>query len=68
MARPDTSPEPPKLAFTIPQFCVAHGISEAFYYQLQKDGKGPATMRVGRRRLISIEAAKAWREEKTVAA
>jgi predicted DNA-binding transcriptional regulator AlpA len=56
-------PNPPKLALTIPEFCQAHGISEAFYYELQKRGKGPLTMAVGRRRLISLEDAKRWREE-----
>jgi predicted DNA-binding transcriptional regulator AlpA len=57
-----------RLALTIPEFCITHGISEAFFYKLQKEGKGPRTMSVGRRRLISIEAAKQWREECTSAA
>jgi predicted DNA-binding transcriptional regulator AlpA len=57
-----------KLALTIPEFCKTHGISEAFYYQLQKEGRGPRAMVVGRRRLISIEEAKRWREERTAAA
>ena len=56
---------PPTFALTIPEFCVSHNISEAFYYELQKDGRGPRTMRVGRRRLISIEEAKRWREAQT---
>jgi hypothetical protein len=56
------------LALTIPQFCKSHNISEAFYYELQKQGRGPRTMRVGRRRLISLEAAKEWREQNTAAA
>jgi predicted DNA-binding transcriptional regulator AlpA len=60
--------EPPTLALTIPAFCRSHGISEAFYYELMKDGRGPRTMVVGRRRLISIEAAKQWREERTAVA
>ncbi len=59
---------PPKLALSIPEFCQAHGISEAFYYELQKHGRGPRTMRVGRRRLISIEEAQRWREGCTSAA
>jgi predicted DNA-binding transcriptional regulator AlpA len=64
----DDRPEPPTLALTIPAFCKAHGISEAFFYQLAKEGRGPRTMRVGRRRLVSIEAAKDWRAANTVAA
>jgi hypothetical protein len=57
--------EPPALALTISQFCRSHGISQAFYYELQKDGKGPRTMHVGRRRLISLEEAQRWREART---
>lgn len=57
-----------RLALTIPEFCITHGISEAFFYKLQKEGKGPRTMSVGRRRLVSIEEAKRWREERTAAA
>jgi predicted DNA-binding transcriptional regulator AlpA len=66
-----TSPQrqdPPALALTIPEFCRSHGISQAFYYELQKDGRGPRTMRVGRRRLISVEEAQRWREKRTVTA
>jgi hypothetical protein len=55
---------PPILALTIPEFCSSHNISEAFYYGLQKHGKGPRTMHVGRRRLISVEEAARWRDAK----
>jgi hypothetical protein len=57
-----------KLALSIPEFCATHNISEAFYYELQKLGRGPRTMTVGRRRLISLEAAKAWRKARTAVA
>jgi hypothetical protein len=57
---------PPTFALTIPEFCASHNISEAFYYELQKGGRGPRTMRVGRRRLISVEEAGRWREAQTV--
>jgi hypothetical protein len=66
--RDDALPERqvlPALALTIPEFCRSHGISQAFYYELQKDGRGPRTMHVGRRRLISLEEAQRWREERT---
>jgi hypothetical protein len=56
------------LALTIPQFCITHGISEAFFYKLQKEGQGPKTMVVGRRRLVSVEEAARWRAERTAAA
>ena len=48
-------------AFTVAQFCVRHGISKAFFFKLQGLGIGPRTMLVGRRRLVSREAAQAWR-------
>ena len=49
------------LAFSIPEFCRRHGISRAHFYNLSKSGHGPALMRVGRRTLISAEAAAEWR-------
>jgi hypothetical protein len=51
-------------ADTIAGFCRRHKISPAFYYLLRKRGEGPAEMVVGRRRLISYEAATAWRRER----
>jgi hypothetical protein len=48
-------------AYSIPQFCRAHGgMSEAFYYKLAKAGLGPKTMHIGGRTLISIESARKW--------
>jgi hypothetical protein len=49
-------------AYSIPQFCSAHSISRALLYILLKDGRGPAVMKVGKRTLISVEAAAAWRK------
>jgi predicted DNA-binding transcriptional regulator AlpA len=51
------------LAFTVPEFCQAHGISRALYYILARDGRAPASMKVGRRRLIARESAEAWRRQ-----
>jgi predicted DNA-binding transcriptional regulator AlpA len=48
-------------AFSIPEFCAAHSISRALFYLLLREGRAPAVMKVGRRTLISIEAAAAWR-------
>jgi hypothetical protein len=53
---------------SIAQFCDRHGISEAFFYLLQKDGLGPDVMEVGGRVLISDEAAKRWRKARERAA
>ena len=54
-------PPPPRAAFTVPEFCAAHRISVAKYYEMKKEGWGPVEMEVGRRRLISYEAASVWR-------
>lgn len=55
---------PDKLALTIHDFCRLHSISEFLFYQLDKEGRAPKTMAVGSKRLISIEAAAAWRAER----
>ena len=57
-------PPPPRAAFTVPEFCEAHRISQAKYYEMKKEGWGPVEMEVGRRRLISYEAAAEWRRER----
>jgi hypothetical protein len=57
----DAPMPPPRLALSILQFCDAHGISEAFYYKLKKQCKGPREMKVGARTLISFESAAEWR-------
>jgi hypothetical protein len=54
----------PPGAYSIKAFCIAHNISEAFYFKLKKEGRGPREMAVGRRTLISIEAAADWRHER----
>jgi len=48
-------------AFTIPEFCQAHRISESLFYRLRAEGEGPVVMRIGARVLISKEAAARWR-------
>jgi hypothetical protein len=59
---------PPRAAFTVPEFCAAHRISVAKYYEMKKEGWGPVEMEVGRRRLISYEAASVWRRERETTA
>ncbi|MDB5922909.1 MAG: hypothetical protein JWN13_1845 [Betaproteobacteria bacterium] len=49
-------------AFTIKQFCKAHGFSRSLYYTLKKKHQAPATIRAGRRVLITAAAAHEWRE------
>ncbi len=57
---------PAKAVFSIDDFCRAHDISRPFLYACWARGEGPDVMRVGRRVLISAEAASAWREKMTV--
>jgi hypothetical protein len=53
-------------ANSVCSFCTAHGISRATFYNLKKRGEGPTIMKVGKRTLISEEAAKTgggeWRQ------
>ena len=48
--------------YTVPDFCAAHSISRALFYLLMRDGRAPAVMKVGRRTLVSAEAAATWRK------
>ena len=49
-------------AFSVREFCGQHGISRAAFYVLLANGDGPRVMKVGRRTLISAEAAAEWRK------
>ncbi|TLU71461.1 helix-turn-helix transcriptional regulator [Lichenicoccus roseus] len=49
--------------FSVDEFGQSHGLSRATLYNLWKAGKGPVFMKVGSRRLISEEAATAWRRQ-----
>jgi hypothetical protein len=55
-------------AYSIPEFCKRHGFSPAKYFQLAAAGEGPRIMRIGKRVLISSEAAAAWRRSREEAA
>jgi hypothetical protein len=52
----------PRALFSIDQFCVDHSICRAFYYKLQRQGRGPAQIKLGARTMISAESAAAWRQ------
>jgi predicted DNA-binding transcriptional regulator AlpA len=49
-------------AYSVTQFCAAHGIARTTLYELFRQKRGPRTMKVGRRVLISAEAAADWRK------
>lgn len=51
-------------AYSIRQFCDAHGISVSLYYEAKREGWGPHEMRVGAKGTrISLESAAAWRRQ-----
>ncbi len=50
-----------KAALSVAEFCKAHSISRATFYNQRKIGLGPRTIKVGSRRLITKEAAEEWR-------
>lgn len=56
-----------RATLSIPEFCAVHGFSPAFYFNLQKEGKGPRVLRVGKRVLITREAAAEWRQQREAA-
>jgi hypothetical protein len=56
-----------KLAFSISEFCALHGISNSYYFLLRQRHEAPEELRIGRRTLITAEAAAAWRAERTKA-
>lgn len=48
-------------AVSIKEFCRQHGISKNLFYKLEKEGHAPKTINLGKRRLITEEAAAEWR-------
>ena len=55
-------------AYSVSEFCRAHGISESTYRRLQKQGLGPRVFKVGQKNLVSVESAAAWRHRMEIAA
>jgi excisionase family DNA binding protein len=49
------------LMFSVAEFCRAHGISRGTFYKLLSAGLAPTAVKIGRRTLISTEAAQEWR-------
>lgn len=47
--------------FSVDEFCRVHRISRSLFYKELLSGRGPKIMKVGRRTLISAEAATEWR-------
>jgi hypothetical protein len=53
-----------RVAYTIPEFCRAHRLSESMYYKIRAAGLGPREMRALSKVTISVEAASDWRRER----
>jgi len=53
-----------KQAYSIDEFCFAHGFCRASFYNMLKRGEGPRVMKVGGRTLVSHEAAADWRRDR----
>jgi len=51
-----------KQSFSIGEFCTLNDISRSLFYVLRVKGRAPRVMKVGRRTLISAEAAAEWRK------
>jgi hypothetical protein len=50
-----------RAAYTVDEFCDAHRISRSKLYELWAAGIGPRFIQIGTKKIISIEAAAAWR-------
>src|SRR5262245_59468793 len=60
-ATPIRGPPVPAAWYSIKDFCAAHRISQAMYFTLKADKRGPREIAVGSRRYITFEDAAAWR-------
>jgi hypothetical protein len=72
MARPEVTgrkaggPAVERAAYTIPEFCEAHRISESFYFKIRALGLGPRESRTLEKVTITNEAAADWRASREV--
>jgi hypothetical protein len=59
---PLEQPSVNRAAYSVSQFCKLHNISRSLFYSLAEHER-PVVMQVGSKRLISAEAAEAWRRK-----
>ena len=52
-------------AYSVESFCEAHSISRSFFYELLNRGRGPRTLKIGKKVLISRESAAEWRNQRS---
>lgn len=55
-----------RAAYNVREFCIAHRISESFYYKIRKLGLGPREHRTLDKVTITYESAREWREANPV--
>jgi hypothetical protein len=55
----------PRRSFSIPQFCARNTMSEGFYREMRKKGKGPRETHVLDRIFITEEAETDWHRANT---
>ena len=48
---------------TVNEFCQEHALSRAMFYKLLREGRGPKAVKLGRKTLVSGEAAQEWRRQ-----
>src|SRR5262249_3770045 len=60
-ATPIRGPPVPAAWYSIKDFCAAHRISQAMYFKLKADKRGPREIAIGSRRYVTFEDAAAWR-------
>jgi hypothetical protein len=65
--KPVTTCPVPRGAYNIKQFCQAHSIGVRFYFKLKRMGLGPDETQLGKRVLITVEAAARWRAAREAA-
>jgi len=46
--------------YTVDDICAQHGISRQLFYKMQREGRGPKTLRIGRSVRISETANDEW--------
>lgn len=49
-----------KRVWTVDGFCSAHELTRGMFYKLKAQGKAPETIKLGRKTLITEEAASQW--------
>ena len=52
------------MPYSIDTFCERYGFSRGHYYNLKEQGKTPREMKLGRRKIITDDAATDWEKER----